>query len=77
MSKNQHEVPFYFEGKVFAKLVLNDGVLSFEGDFDKSAKAFFDEVVKINSTHIKGLEQKIESLKVQLQGNIMYVENNQ
>lgn len=76
MSKNQHEVPFSFEGEVFAKLVLNDGVLSFEGDFDKSAKAFFDEVVKINSTHIEELEQKIKSLKAQLQGNIMYMENN-
>lgn len=48
---------FSVEGKEIGKLWAKGGKLSFEGDCEKSAKIFFDEVIQKNR-HLLEMDEK-------------------
>ena len=45
---------FSVEGKVVGKLWGTEGVLSFDGDCEESAKVFFDQVIELNRKRLEG-----------------------
>ncbi len=46
-------ITFYDEDKVIGKIWGIDGVLSFEGDCDESAKLFFEQVIQLNRKYLE------------------------
>ncbi len=44
---------FRVDGKIIGKLWAKDGILSFEGDTEESAKVFFDAVTKHSNSKLK------------------------
>jgi short-subunit dehydrogenase len=60
---NHPLIEFTPDGKSIGKLINNGGILHFEGNTTESAKQFFDEIVRLNNTKMKELEQKIERLE--------------
>ena len=69
-------ITLYVADEPVGKLEIGDkGKLTFEGDVEKSAKVFFDNVVALNSEHIKSqaavmaqckeaLSELVEALKI-------------
>lgn len=50
------EIPFItfsIEGQDVGKLWGKDGVLSFEGDCEESAKIFFEQVIELNRAYLE------------------------